>query len=159
MSGAQALERRGLTTRLWLIASLATIRSVHHMIPRYTRPEMGRIWSDQNKFQAMARSGTGRLEALAELGVVPAEAARLLRAHAGFDVERIDEIESESKARRDRLHHAVAETMAAAGHGESVALVPLRPDVERRRGYGAGAAAAAGVGDSAARIWRSCATC
>ena len=46
------------------------------MIPRYTRPEMGRIWSDQNKFQQWLEVELAASEALAELGVVPAEAAR-----------------------------------------------------------------------------------
>ena len=75
------------------------------MIARYTRPEMGRIWSDQNKFQQWLEVELAASEALAELGVVPAEAARLLRAHAGFDVARILEIEKRGEARRDRLHH------------------------------------------------------
>ena len=58
-------------------------------------------------------------EALAELGVVPAEAARLLRAHAGFDVARILEIEKEVKHDVIAFTTAVAETMAAAGHAEA----------------------------------------
>ena len=45
------------------------------MIPRYTRPEMGRIWSDQNRFQQWLEVELAASEALAELGVVPAEAA------------------------------------------------------------------------------------
>ena len=49
------------------------------MIPRYTRPEMGWIWSDQNKFQQWLEVELAASEALAELGVVPADAARLLR--------------------------------------------------------------------------------
>ncbi len=56
------------------------------MISRYTRPEMGRIWSDQNKFQQWLEVELAASEALAERGVVPADAARLLRAHAAFDV-------------------------------------------------------------------------
>ena len=83
--------------------------------------------------------------------MVPAEAARLLRAHAGFDVERIHEIESEVKHDVIAFTTAVAETMAARRARRSVALVSLRADVQRRGGYGAGAAAAAGVGDSARR--------
>ena len=75
------------------------------MIPRYTRPEMGRIWSDQNKFQQWLEVELAASEALAELGVVPAEAARLLRAHAGFDVGAHPRNRKGSEARRDRLHH------------------------------------------------------
>ncbi len=59
------------------------------MISRYTLPDMGRIWSDQNKFQQWLEVELAASEALAERGVVPAEAARLLRAHAAFDVARI----------------------------------------------------------------------
>ena len=89
------------------------------MIPRYTRPEMGRIWSDQNRFQQWLEVELAASEALAELGVVPAEAARLLRAHAGFDVERIHEIEREVKHDVIAFTTAVAESMAAAGHAEA----------------------------------------
>jgi adenylosuccinate lyase len=64
------------------------------MIPRYTRPEMGRIFSEQNKFEQWLAVELAATEALAESGEVPVEAARALRAHAGFDIER----------RRDRLH-------------------------------------------------------
>jgi adenylosuccinate lyase len=89
------------------------------MIARYTRPEMGRIWSDQNKFQQWLEVELAASEALAELGVVPQEAARLLRQHAGFEVARIFEIESEVKHDVIAFTTAVAETMARAGHGEA----------------------------------------
>ncbi len=89
------------------------------MIPRYTRPEMGRIWSDQNKFQQWLEVELAASESLAELGVVPAEAARVLRAHAGFDVRRIHEIEREVKHDVIAFTTSVAETMAAAGHAKA----------------------------------------
>ena len=89
------------------------------MIPRYTRPEMGRIWSDQNKFQQWLEVELAASEALAELGVVPADAARLLRAHAGFDAGRVLEIEKEVKHDVIAFTTAVAETMAKAGHGDA----------------------------------------
>jgi adenylosuccinate lyase len=89
------------------------------MIPRYTRPEMGRIWSDQNKFQQWLEVELAASEALAELGVVPADAARLLRAHAGFDAARVLEIEKEVKHDVIAFTTAVAETMAKAGHGDA----------------------------------------
>ncbi len=89
------------------------------MIPRYTRPEMGRIWSDQNKFQQWLEVELAASEALAELGVVPEEAARLLRAHAGFSVDRILEIEKEVKHDVIAFTTAVAESMAAAGHADA----------------------------------------
>ena len=89
------------------------------MIPRYTRPAMGQIWSDRNKFQQWLEVELAASEALAELGVVPADAARLLRAHAGFDVDRILEIENTVKHDVIAFTTAVAETMAAAGHAEA----------------------------------------
>ena len=80
---------------------------------------MGRIWSDQNKFQQWLEVELAASEALAELGVVPAEAARLLRANAGFDVARINEIEETVKHDVIAFTTAVAETMARAGHAEA----------------------------------------
>jgi adenylosuccinate lyase len=88
------------------------------MIARYTRPEMGEIWSERNKFQQWLEVELAASEALAELGVVPADAARLLRQHAGFDVARILEIEKEVKHDVIAFTTAVAEKMAAAGHAE-----------------------------------------
>ncbi|PYT25733.1 MAG: adenylosuccinate lyase [Acidobacteria bacterium] len=89
------------------------------MIARYTRPEMGRIWSDENKFAQWLEVELAASEALAELGEVPPEAARLLRLHAGFDAGRIREIEEEVKHDVIAFTTSVAETMAAAGHGEA----------------------------------------
>src|SRR4029077_11952702 len=89
------------------------------MISRYTRPEMGRIWSDQNKFQQWLEVELAASEALAERGVVPVEAAQKLRAHAAFDVARINEIEREVKHDVIAFTTAVSEKMAAAGHAEA----------------------------------------
>src|SRR5262249_29326212 len=89
------------------------------MIARYTRPDMGRIWSEQNKFQQWLEVELAASEALAQLGVVPAEAAALLREHAGFDVARINEIEASVKHDVIAFTTAVAETMAAKGHAEA----------------------------------------
>ena len=80
---------------------------------------MGRIWSDENKYQQWLEVELAASEALAELGIVPGEAARLLRAHAGFDVARIGEIEKEVKHDVIAFTTAVAETMAAAGQAPS----------------------------------------
>ncbi|MFB3777801.1 MAG: adenylosuccinate lyase [Bryobacteraceae bacterium] len=89
------------------------------MIQRYTRPEMGRIWNDENRFRAWLEVELAASEALAEMGEVPLEAARLLRAHAGFDVARILEIEREVKHDVIAFTTAIAESMAAAGHPEA----------------------------------------
>jgi adenylosuccinate lyase len=78
---------------------------------------MGRIWSDENKFQQWLEVELAASEALAELGVAPPEAAKALRAHAAFDVARIHEIEREVKHDVIAFTTAVAEKMAAAGEG------------------------------------------
>ena len=88
------------------------------MIARYTRPEMGRIWTDENKFQQWLEVELAASEALAEMGVVPMEAARALRAHASFDTARILQIEKEVKHDVIAFTTAVAESMQAAGHAE-----------------------------------------
>jgi len=89
------------------------------MIARYTRPEMGRIWSDENKFRCWLDVELAASEVLAEMGEVPVEAARLLREHARFDVSRILEIEREVKHDVIAFTTAVSESMASAGHAEA----------------------------------------
>src|SRR5712692_5890343 len=89
------------------------------MIDRYTRPEMGRVWSEENKFRQWLEVELATAEALAETGEVPQEAAQLLRRHAGFQVARIQEIERESRHDVIAFTTAVAETMAVAGHAEA----------------------------------------
>ncbi len=89
------------------------------MIARYTRPEMGRIWSEENKFAQWLAVELAASDALAERGEVPLEAARLLREHAGFAVERIDEIEKEVRHDVIAFTSAVSETMKAAGCGDA----------------------------------------
>ncbi|MGH9558111.1 MAG: adenylosuccinate lyase [Bryobacteraceae bacterium] len=85
------------------------------MIPRYTRPEMGRIFSDENRFTQWLEVELAASEALAETGQVPPEAARALRAHASFDVARIHEIEREVKHDVIAFTTAVSEKMSEAG--------------------------------------------
>ncbi|HEY7338650.1 MAG TPA: adenylosuccinate lyase [Bryobacteraceae bacterium] len=89
------------------------------MIPRYTRPEMGRIFSDQNRFEQWLQVELAASEALAETGEVPSEAAVALRAHAGFEIRRIHEIEREVKHDVIAFTTAVAERMASAGHADA----------------------------------------
>ncbi|MDE1173509.1 MAG: adenylosuccinate lyase [Parvibaculaceae bacterium] len=70
------------------------------MIPRYTRPEMADIWTPETKFRIWFEIEAHACDALAELGVIPKEAARTiweLGGKAEFDVARIDEIEREVK--------------------------------------------------------------
>jgi adenylosuccinate lyase len=80
---------------------------------------MGRIWSGENKFNQWLEVELAASEALAEMGVVPLEAAAALRAHAGFDVARIHAIEREVKHDVIAFTTAVAETMAADGQSDA----------------------------------------
>ncbi|MEP4447870.1 MAG: lyase family protein, partial [Marinomonas sp.] len=67
------------------------------MIPRYSRPDMVAIWEPESKFQIWFEIEAHATDALAELGVVPKEAAKAIWAKGKFDVARIDEIEREVK--------------------------------------------------------------
>ena len=80
------------------------------MIPRYTRPEMGSIWTDQNKFQKWLEVEIATAEVEAEAGLIPKSAARAIRRKAGFEVERILEIERQVK------HDVIAFTTNVAEH-------------------------------------------
>ncbi|MFZ5998583.1 MAG: adenylosuccinate lyase [Nitrospirota bacterium] len=63
------------------------------MIARYTRPEMGRLWEPENRFQKWLDVEIAACEAWAELGEIPQDALRVIKEKARFDVGRIDEIE------------------------------------------------------------------
>jgi adenylosuccinate lyase len=89
------------------------------MIARYTRPEMGAIWSDQHKYQCWLEVELAAAEALAELGEVPPEAAQALRAHAAFELGRIYEIEREVRHDVIAFTTAIAERMRASGAAEA----------------------------------------
>ncbi len=70
------------------------------MIPRYTRPEMAAIWEPATKFRIWFEIEAAACEALAEIGVIPIEAAKIIRERgdaAEFDVTKIDAIEAEVK--------------------------------------------------------------
>jgi len=78
------------------------------LIPRYTRPDMGRIWSDENRFRTWLAVEVAATEILAEAGMVPMDAARAIRERADFNVNRIAEIEAEVR------HDVIAFTTAVA---------------------------------------------
>jgi adenylosuccinate lyase len=78
------------------------------LIPRYTRPEMGRIWSEDNRFRTWLTVEVAATETLAEAGLVPKDAAKAIRERAGFKLERIQEIEAEVR------HDVIAFTTAVA---------------------------------------------
>ncbi|MGA8034593.1 MAG: adenylosuccinate lyase [Candidatus Acidiferrales bacterium] len=76
------------------------------MIPRYTRPEMGHVWSEQNRFQKWLEVELAATETLAEAGIVPRAAAAKLRERAKVDVARINELEA--KVRHDVIAFTIA---------------------------------------------------
>ncbi len=67
------------------------------MIERYTRPEMGELWTTKQRFQAWLEVELAVCEAWARLGVIPAESMRVIREKAGFDVCRVLEIEETTR--------------------------------------------------------------
>jgi adenylosuccinate lyase len=80
------------------------------MIERYTRPEMGAIWTDQNRFQKWLDVEIAVCEIHAEMGTIPAEAVEVIKRKANFEVNRIREIE------RTTRHDVIAFTTALAEH-------------------------------------------
>src|SRR6266851_2072537 len=78
------------------------------MIARYTHPEMGRIWSDQRRYETWLLVEMAAAEAMAAAGLVPPDAARDIRERGGFDIARIEEIE------RTAQHDVIAFTTAVA---------------------------------------------
>jgi adenylosuccinate lyase len=78
------------------------------VILRYTRPDMGRIWSEENRFRTWLTVEVAATETLAQAGLVPKSAARAIRERADFNLERIQEIEAEVR------HDVIAFTTAVA---------------------------------------------
>jgi adenylosuccinate lyase len=89
------------------------------LISRYTRADIGAVWSENNKYRQWLEVELAASEALAELGIVPANDAALLREHAAFDAGRIAEIEKIVRHDVIAFTSAVAESMAAAGYPEA----------------------------------------
>ena len=79
------------------------------MIDRYTRPEIGRIWNEENRFRTWLEVELAATETLAEAGWVPKQAARAIRDRANFKLERIQEIEAEVRHDVIAFNTAVAE--------------------------------------------------
>jgi len=82
----------------------------HALIPRYTRPAMGRIWSDENKYRSWLKVEAAASQALARFGMVPQEAADAIRDKGDFTVDRINAIEAEVR------HDVIAFTTTVAEH-------------------------------------------
>lgn len=81
------------------------------MIERYSRPEMAAIWTEENRFRAWLEVEILACEAWAELGVMPKEDAANIRKHATINVERIHEIELDTRHDVVAFTRAVAETL------------------------------------------------
>ncbi len=80
------------------------------MIKRYTHQEMGRIWSDQRRYETWLQVELAATDAMASAGIVPPEAAKELRDRATFSIDRIEEIEKTTQ------HDVIAFTTAVAEH-------------------------------------------
>ncbi|KAF6509458.1 Adenylosuccinate lyase [Geobacillus stearothermophilus] len=93
------------------MANLARSEAGTKMIERYTRPEMGAIWTEENRFKAWLEVELLACEAWAELGVIPKEDVRRLRENASFDIRRIKEIEEETRHDVVAFTRAVSETL------------------------------------------------
>jgi adenylosuccinate lyase len=78
------------------------------MISRYTHPDMGRIWSDQRRYESWLHVEIAAAEAMAAAGIVPSDAARDIRRLGGFEISRIEQIEETTQ------HDVIAFTTAVA---------------------------------------------
>ncbi|MBW2179885.1 MAG: adenylosuccinate lyase [Deltaproteobacteria bacterium] len=80
------------------------------MIKRYTREIMGELWTDEKKYQTWLSVEVAACEAMAEMGMIPKDAAKTIKEKANFSVERIEEIEAETK------HDVIAFLTSVAEH-------------------------------------------
>jgi adenylosuccinate lyase len=101
------------------IGDVSQLRSFD-LIDRYTRPAMGRIWTEENKYRCWLLVESAASTVLAEDGVIPAAAAKAIATKASFSVDRIHAIEAEVKHDVIAFTTAVAETLQEQGlDGES----------------------------------------
>ena len=84
------------------------------MIPRYTSPAMGQIWSERRRYETWLQVEIAAAEAMAEAGIVPADAAREIREKGAFEVARIEEIEARTRHDVIAFTEAVAEKVGEA---------------------------------------------
>ncbi len=90
------------------------------MIPRYTRPVMGRIWEQENRYRQWLNVELAVVAAMSQLGQIPSQAAQEIADKADFDVDRIDEIE------REVHHDVIAFLTSVAEHvGDSARYIHL----------------------------------
>ena len=83
------------------------------MIERSTRPEMGAIWTDENRYQAWLKVEIAACEAWAELGVIPQEDVEKIKKNARIDIKRILEIEEETRHDVVAFTRQIAETLGS----------------------------------------------
>jgi len=104
------------------------------MINRYSRPEMANIWSEENKYRAWLEVEILADEAWAELGEIPKEDVALIREKADFDIDRILEIEQETRHDVVAFTRAVSETLGEerkwVHYGLTSTDVVIRRDLE-----------------------------
>ena len=98
------------------------------MIDRYTLPEMGRIWTEENKYRCWLQVESAASTILAEDGVIPVPAAEAIATRASFEVARIQAIEAEVK------HDVIAFTTAVAESNDISAVRRLSPGFARTSG-------------------------
>jgi len=84
------------------------------MIPRYTHPEMGRLWSDQRRLETWLQVEIAAADAMAEAGIIPRDAAAAIRERGAFDMARITEIEQTVQHDMIAFTTAVAERVGPA---------------------------------------------
>ncbi len=90
------------------------------MIPRYTRPVMGRLWEQENRYRQWLKVELAVVAAMSQLGLIPSQAAQEIADKADFDVDRIDEIE------REVHHDVIAFLTSVAEHvGDSARYIHL----------------------------------
>jgi len=96
------------------------------MIARYTHPEMGRIWSDQRRYETWLLVETAAADAMAAAGIIPVEAAHDIRERGAFDIARIEDIERTTQHDVIAFTTAVAELVGASARWLHFGLTTLR---------------------------------
>ena len=103
------------------------------MIPRYTHPEMGRIWSEERRFETWLQVEIAAAEAMAEAGIIPHDAARDIKEKSTVRRRPHRRNRGNHPTRRHRFHDGRGRARRAVG-----ALAAFRSDVVRRRRHRAG---------------------
>ena len=109
--GKEEFEQKSWFTQIAYSQQLKKKGKINNMINRYSRPEMANIWSEENKYRAWLEVEILADEAWAELGEIPKEDVALIREKADFDIDRILEIEQETRHDVVAFTRAVSETL------------------------------------------------